>query len=144
MATKSLFVIVFLRVFAGFATSDIITNITYNPCSLLYRIFAIMKQETTSNIGIIINMRNRSLDFVGCSFSYFLHADNLSLRISFFLCLMIKNDRIRPNPIPKGRNEKLGSLYNPTVLGNIISPTMNNPTKVVIAIDAPTKGNPMS
>ena len=93
---------------------------------------------------MIINIRNRSLVFVGCSFSYFLHSDNLLLRVSFFPCLKIKNDRIRPSPIPKGRNGKLGSLYKPIVLGNMISPTMNIPTKTVIDIDAPIRGNPMS
>lgn len=49
-----------------------------------------------------------------------------------------------PSPIPKGRNDNLGSLYKPIVLGNMISPTVNTPTKKVIDIDAPTKGNPMS
>jgi len=103
-----------------------------------------MKSETNSTIGMIKNIRNRSLDFTGYSFSYFLHSDNLLLRTSLLICLKIKNDRIRPSPIPKGRNGKLGSLYMPIVLGNIISPTINKPTKKVIDIDAPTKGNPIS
>ena len=103
-----------------------------------------MKSAITSKIGMRINMRKRSLDFIGCSFPYFSHSDNLLLRISLFLCLKIKNAIIRPNPIPKGRNDKSGSLYKPIVLGNRISPTMNRFTKKVTEIDAPTKGNPMS
>ena len=88
-------------------------------------------------------MRNRNLDFAGCSFSYFLYFNNLLLRMSSFLCLKIKNDRIRASPIPKGKNDKSGSLYTPIALGNMIKPTANNPTKKVIDIDAPTKGNPV-
>ena len=51
--------------------------------------------------------------------------------------------KIRPNPIPNGKNDNCGNLYNPNVDGSIKSPTINIPTKKVIDVEAPTKGKPM-
>ena len=116
----------------------------YSPCSMLYLVFIIIAQVINNNIGMVINIINRNVDFLGCFFLYSRYSANLLLRISLFLFLNINIAIIRPISIPKGRNGKVGILYKPIALGNIISPFMNNAIKKVIDVDAPHKGYPMS
>ena len=111
---------------------------------MLYLVFIIIAQVINNNIGMVINIINRNVDFLGCFFLYSRYSANLLLRISLFLFLNINIAIIRPISIPKGRNGKVGILYKPIVLGNIISPFMNNAIKKVVDTDAPNKGYPMS
>ena len=111
---------------------------------MLYLVFAIITSIINSNIGMTINIINRNVDFLGCFFLYSRYFANRLLRISLFLFLNINIAIIRPISIPKGRNGKVGILYKPIALGNIISPFMNNAIKKVVNVDAPSKGYPMS